>query len=154
MNLIYIMNNYIVLHPVETRYLTTKRNFSLGRNIYIFRKKNTGRVRLRKLNPVREKDMPGHANSAVSCLVVTTRHSFRSWDSEIWPLAKFRSSMNSRRRACWVLASRTTIHPRYVGIRIHGETYIRAGNNSKRKAGGCAIVSCAIFPGDAKWMNV
>jgi len=91
---------------------------------------------LRKLNPIREKSMSGHANSAVSCLMVTTRQSFRSWDSEIWPLVKFRSSTNSRRPAGWVSASRTTIHPRYAGIRIHGETYVRARNNSKRKADG------------------
>lgn len=40
--------------------------------------KNTGRIGLRKPNPIRKKGVSGHVNSAVSCLVVTTRHSFHS----------------------------------------------------------------------------
>lgn len=50
------------------------------------------------------------------------------------------SKFNELTRARVLSERRTTIHPWSSGICIHRETYIRAGNNSKRKVDAGALL--------------
>lgn len=137
------------------RYINMQRNFSLAL-MYLSKKKKKIQRELDCGNLIRSEKKACPDMPIPLFRVQWWRHdtrAFRSWDSEIWPLAKFRSSTNSRRRAAPV-GSRSLeqqfIHDMPVFVFTGKLTYVPVTIRNERQT---ELRVAQPFPGNAKWMN-